>query len=426
MSKEVKTVGATAVSRRTLMKSAVAGAGVIGASGLCPGILRSAQAADDVVHIGASLPLTGPYEKVSKIYRDGYDFWTKMSGGKMTVAGQPRTVKWTIYDDENNASRTAQLTEKLISSDRVDLIAGSYGTDTVLAQGAIAGKHKRVTIQGGAASERVDEEIGGHTTFTLIASSKRYPAFAMDYLAKRSPAPKRVALITMDDPVYREMAEGVKEKVKEHGMQLVFEDVLPMKVQDLRPTALKLRGAGEIDILYNTGWDIICVKLVEEMSALGVNPKAFIGGHLTTSPTVKQTLGKKLTDVYGVTFWLPQFKYTDPHFKSPAEFADAFKKAYGYEPTYHAALSYALPMVYEAALRDADPTNPFDQAALRERIQKVKLETVWGPISFDKRGRIERGGAPVIQWQGPGPDAKVIFPSELAEAEGAYPKRPWA
>jgi branched-chain amino acid transport system substrate-binding protein len=426
MSKEVKTVGATAVSRRTLMKGAVAGAGVIGASGLSPGILRSAWAADDVVHIGASLPLTGPYEKVSKIYKDGYDFWTKMSGGKMTVAGQPRAVKWTIYDDENNASRTAQLTEKLISSDRVDLIAGTYGTDTVLAQGAIAGKHKRVTIQGGAASERVDEEIGGHTTFTLIASSKRYPAFAMDYLAKRSPAPKRVALITMDDPVYREMAEGVKEKIKEHGMQLVFEDVLPMKVQDLRPTALKLRGAGEIDILYNTGWDIICVKLVEEMSALGVNPKAFIGGHLTTSPTVKQTLGKKLTDVYGVTFWLPQFKYTDPHFKSPAEFADAFKQAYGYEPTYHAALSYALPMVYEAALRDADPKNPFDQAALRERIQKVKLETVWGPISFDKRGRIERGGAPVIQWQGPGPDAKVIFPSELAEAEGAYPKRPWA
>src|SRR3546814_3502760 len=72
----------------------------------------------DLVVFGASLPFTGPYEKVSKTVRDGYDFWRKTVGGKMTVAGKTREVKWIIYDDENNASRSAQLMEKLISDDK--------------------------------------------------------------------------------------------------------------------------------------------------------------------------------------------------------------------------------------------------------------------------------------------------------------------
>jgi len=58
-----------------------------------------------VIHIGASLPLTGPYEKVSRICKNGYDFWTKTYGGKMVVAGKEREVKWTIYDDERGGIR---------------------------------------------------------------------------------------------------------------------------------------------------------------------------------------------------------------------------------------------------------------------------------------------------------------------------------
>lgn len=409
-------------SRRSFLK-ATAGAGALTAM---PSLARIAMAQSGVVHIGASLPLTGPYEKVAKIYKDAYDFWSKTSGNKMVVAGKEMEVKWTIYDDENNASRTAQLTEKMISDDKVNLIAGAYGTDTVLAQGAIASKHKRVTIQAGAASSRVDEEIGGHTTYTLVGYTKNYPSLAMDFMAKQSPKPKRIALITMDDPVYQEFADGVKEKAKEHGFTVVMEDVLPMKVSDLRPTALKLKAAGELDLVYNTGWDLICVKLVEEMSALGVNPKAFVGGHLTTSPIVKQTLGTKIRDIIGVTLWLPQFRYKDPFFASPQAFSEKFQATYGYPPTYHAAMAYSIPILYQEVLRDANPADPFNQDAIREKLKKVNIETVWGPISFDNRGRIKRGGAPVLQWQGADPAPKVIYPGEIAESAGVYPKKTWA
>lgn len=384
-----------------------------------------AQAASTTVHFGASLPLSGPYEKVSRVYRDGYDFWTRTVGGKINVGGKMRDVKWSIYDDENNASRSAQLTEKLLTSDNVNVLVGGYGTDTILAQGSIAAKAKRVLVQGGAASHRVDEEIGGHTAFTLVGSARVYQMLAVDHLASCNPKPRTAAIVVLDDPVYQEHAEGIRQQCAKHGIKVVFEDLLPMNVQDLRPTILKLKRAGDIDLVFNTGWDLICIKLVEEMATFGVVPKAFVGGHLTTTPTVKQTLGKRLRDVYGVTFWLPQMKYSDPHFKSPAEFLEKFSKTYGYVPSYHAALSYTLPLLYELALKDADPSDPFNQARLRERLQGLQAETVWGPVSFDARGRINMGGVPVIQWQGEDPQPKVVYPSSLAETPGIYPRSGW-
>ncbi len=412
------------LSRRSVLKNSLIGAAglTIGSAGLARSVLA---AADGVVRFGASLPLSGQYEKVAKVYRDGYDFWTRTVGGKISVGGRTMAVQWSVYDDENNASRTAQITEKLISDDRVHCIAGAYGTDTVLAQGAIAAKHKYITIQAGAASNRIDQEVGGHTTFTLVGSASTYQALAVDYLASRNPKPKTAGIVVLDDPVYQEFAIGIRERCAQHGIEIVFEDVLPTNVQDLRPTVLKMKKAGNIDIVFNTGWDLICIKLVEEMSNLGFTPKAFVGGHLTTTPIVKQSLGTRLRDVIGVTFWMPQFKYKDPYFASPMEFYTKFQATYGYAPTYHAAMAYSIPLLYQMALENADLTDPFNQGALREAMRSIQTETVWGPISFNEKGRIDRAGVPVIQWLGDDPAAKIVYPAKLAETEGVYPRGSW-
>ena len=228
-------------TRRRLLKNTVVGGGALAAATVAPWLSRSAfaqGAGSDVIHIGASLPLTGPYEKVARICKDAYDFWTRTYNGKMVVAGKERQIKWTFYDDENNSSRVAQLTEKLLTSDKVDILVGSYGTDTILAQGAIVKKHGRVFVQTGASSIRVDEELGGHTAFTANGRVGTYGVGAMNFLAAKTPKPKRLALVIMDDPVYQEIADGVRQKCKEYGIDIAAEVVLPMNVQDLRPTAL--------------------------------------------------------------------------------------------------------------------------------------------------------------------------------------------
>ena len=413
------------VRRRAVLKAAGANALAGACTALGLPVARAQGSSADVIHIGASLPMTGPYEKVARICKDAYDFWTKTYGGEMVVAGRKRKIKWTLYDDENNPSRTALLTEKLLTSDKVDILVGSYGTDTVLAQGAIVKKYNRVFVQTGASSIRIDQELGGHTAFTANGLVSTYGGGAMEFLATKAPKPKSLALVIMDDPVYQEIASGVRERCKQHGIDVVSEIVLPMNVQDLRPAALKLRMA-KADVVYNTGWDVICVKLVEEMSAIGVNPKAFVGGHLTGSPMVRNTLGTKMDGIIGTAVWLPQFKYKDDKFASAQEFADKYKAEFGYVPTYQAAFSYIIPWIYQQVLRDANPSDPFNAASLRQRLAALNVrDSIWGPIAFDERGRIRRDAAPAIQWLGNPASEKIVSPTTMAEALGVYPKTPW-
>lgn len=411
----------TGATRREVLRGAS-----VAAASVALGLGKPAWAQKGVVKFGCSLPLSGSFEKVAKLYRSGYELWAEAVGNKIRVGDRELDVEWVFYDDEFNPARTAQLTERMITTDKVDCIVGTYGTDTILAQGAIARRYNKITIQAGAATRRVDDEIGGTTTFTLVPSGDSYPKLAIEFLAQMNPKPKRMATITYDDAAYKEMTASIKEAAKRLGIEHVLDIELPVNTEDLRPTALKLKREGNLDLVYSTGHDLPIIKLVQEMSALDVNVGAFVGGHLTTSPTVKTTLKDKLDYVYGVTLWLPQFKYRDPHFDSCQAFADKHKASKGFDPTYHSAMSYTIPLLYELALRDPSGGNPLDNQVIRKKLLAMKgVQTLWGPISFTEKGRIIGSGLPVIQWQGKDPALKVVYPRDLANAQAAYPTPAW-
>ena len=412
-------------SRRRFVKASI-GAGIASAAYL-PLLSKPAWAQKGVVKFGCSLPLTGSYEQVSKIYRNGYEFWAETVKNKIRVGDRELPVEWVFYDDEFNPARAAQLTERLITTDKVDCIVGTYGTDSVLAQSAIARRYGRITIQAGAASRRIDEEVGGETTFTLVANANLYPKLAMEFFSKLSPKPKRIATITYDDAANKEMAAAVKQMAGQLGMEHVLDVELPVSIKDLRPTVLKLKREGNIDIVYHTGHDVPLISLMQEAAALDFNPKAILGGYLTTVPNVKKTLGDKLRDVYGVAMWLPQFKYKDQYYASCQAFNDKYQASKGVPATYHAAMSYTIPHLYELALRDARGTDPFDNKAIRAKLLAMKaVESIWGPIQFSERGRIASPGLPVIQWQGQDPQLQVVYPDNLSTAKAQYPTAPWS
>lgn len=413
-------------SRRQFIKTAAAGA-ALSAVAYAPGLAKPAWAQRGVVKFGCSLPQSGNFEQVSKLYKAGYEFWSESVNHKVRVGDRELPVEWVFYDDEFNPARTAQLTERLITTDKVDCILGTYGTDTVLAQGAVARRYKKITIQGGAAAKRVDDEIGGDVTFTMVGSAGVYPKLAMEYLAAQNPKPRRVATITYDDAAYKEMTAAIKAMCPALGLEHVIDIELPVATQDLRPTVLKLKRERDIDLVYSTGHDVPLIKFIQECAALDFNPKAIVGGHLTTNPTVKTNLADKLQNVYGVTLWLPQFTYKDPHFASCQEFFDKFKAAKGFAPTYHCALAYTIPLLFEMAMRDGRGGDPLDNQVMRQKLVAMNnLETIWGPIKFSAKGRIESAGLPVIQWQGKDPALKVLHPAALKTGDIVYPTPPWS
>ena len=65
------------------------------------------------------------------------------------MAGKEYPLKFQLYDDENDPTKTAQLTEKLLTVDKADLLLSAYGTDPVMAQGSICKKYNKLLINGG-------------------------------------------------------------------------------------------------------------------------------------------------------------------------------------------------------------------------------------------------------------------------------------
>ncbi|MEJ2718793.1 MAG: ABC transporter substrate-binding protein, partial [Deltaproteobacteria bacterium] len=103
--------------------------------------------------IGVSVPLTGIFGKAGNLVKDAYTLWMEKVNAKGGINGHP--VKLIFYDDKSSPPTSAKLVEKLIVSDKVDLLLGGYGSSLVFAGSAVAEKNKYPMISGGASSNKL-------------------------------------------------------------------------------------------------------------------------------------------------------------------------------------------------------------------------------------------------------------------------------
>jgi ABC-type branched-subunit amino acid transport system substrate-binding protein len=195
-----------------------------------------------------------------------------------------------------------------------------------------------------------------------------------------------------------------------------------MNATDLSATVLKMKDR-QVDMVINTGWDRILASFVNEAVKYKMKLKVLDGGHATISPFLKETLGRRMKNIMGVSFWLPEAKTKDIHYKDSVEFGQKFEKRFGYEPGYHVALAYQLMTLYEVVLRDADPKNPFNTESLRRALLKVDKDMIYGRVRFNQKGRM-LSDMLVIQWQGDPPKPVIVHPAKNATGKLIYPSDP--
>jgi branched-chain amino acid transport system substrate-binding protein len=98
------------------------------------------------------------------------------------------------------------------------------------------------------------------------------------------------------------------------------------------------------------------------------------------------------------------------------DYADLYKKEFGYVPDYHPPQSTAAVEVYQAAL---EKTGSFDPQKVRDAIAATDLMTAYGPIKFDERGANIAKGMEVMQIQNGA--QVVVYPADAATGELVYP-----
>jgi branched-chain amino acid transport system substrate-binding protein len=366
-------------------------------------------AAQTPIKIGASMSVTGTYAKPGSYQKEGYDVCIDELNAKGGLLG--RKVELVIYDDQSQPATAVKLYEKLITEDKVDAVMGPYSSAVSEAVANVTEKYKKVMVAPLAATTSIFKK-GRKYIFMVITPAENYLDGLIDMAAKRGL--KTVAIINEDTLFPKASAAGTAEAAKKRGMQVVLQEAYPKGNTDFSALLVKIKAANPDVIAAGTYFDD-AVAITRQMKELNVNPKMYgvtVGGDL---PEFYDVLKQNAEYIYGATQWEPSLPYPGNQ-----EFADAYKKEFSHEPSYHSAAGYAGCLIYAEAAKRA---SSLEADKVREQLLKLETKTIFGEYKVDADGFQTAHKMVTFQWQG---EKKVtVWPDDLAHAKPRYPTPPW-
>jgi branched-chain amino acid transport system substrate-binding protein len=91
---------------------------------------REMSTTPEPIRIGYCLSLTGPLAGNSRSARLAHDIWREDINRRGGLLGRP--VELICHDDHADASLVPGIYQRLMDQDKVDLVIGGYGTNTIL------------------------------------------------------------------------------------------------------------------------------------------------------------------------------------------------------------------------------------------------------------------------------------------------------
>jgi len=376
--------------------------------------------------IGYADPLTGTFGRDGNLVKDAYNFWVERVNAKggIEVRGKRYPVELTVIDDQSNAAENAKFTEKLITEDKVDLILGGFGSDSVFAGSAVAEKYKYPLISGAASSNKLFER-GFKYYFSTLGKATEEIRGCVDIVRILSPKPRTGAILGSDILFTSLAAEGYRKYAAQNGIEIVHFELFPITLQDYNSMLVKVKQKNP-DLLFVGSHLMVAMKTIQGMKEIDFSPKMVAFSYGPTVPDFIKNLGKDSEYVVAASEWAPNLPYHDPLFGTARQFHENYFKKYGRPPDYveaaSAAGAYAMQIAVEK-LGIAPPARKEDRVRLMEELHRQKLMTFYGVVKFGADGANEAHPPVAVQVQ----KGKLVnvFPEEAAEAAPWYPMKPW-
>ena len=365
--------------------------------------------AQDTIKIGVALSETGNLADSAKHYWRGIELWrdkTNASGGLLD-----KKVEFVIYDDRSDAATSARLYERLITSDKVDLLVSTIGSAQAATATAVAEKHKRIMINGGGASESIQQRGFKHI-FQTAARISNY-VDGIDPLMKKYNV-KTMAFVARDYGAARDMEKTLKKMAEKNGVKIVLSEYFPSGNVDFSSQIARARQL-QPDLWVSVGYPNEAIEMVRQFHASNYMPKIFVHNGVAQEDFLKAT-GKEGEYAIGMSLYEPTLKTS-----GNTEFVRDFKAKYNYEPGYYSSFGYNSVYVLGEAVKKA---GSLDQEALRKVLTTMKIETVMGKHEVDPATGMQIGinGLLVQVING---KREIIWPDDLRTADAKIPVPGW-
>ena len=376
--------------------------------------------------IGCALPLTGVFGRDGNLVKDAYTYWAEVVNAKggITVKGKKCPVELLFFDDKSDKAESAKLVERLATHEKVDLVLGGFGSDSVFAASAISEKYKYPMISGGASSNKLFER-GFKYYFSTLGKATEEVRGCVEIAELLNPKPKTAAIIGSDILFTSLAAEGFKQYCKKQDIDVVYFELFPLSLDDYNSLLFKVKQKNP-DILLVGSHLKVALNVMKALKEVDFTPKMVAFSYGPTVPDFVKSLGKDAEYVVAAAEWAPNLNYKDPVFGTAKELNEKYFKRFGRYPDYVEVASIGGALVQQWAIEKLGLTPPLkeaDRVKIMEELHKMDSMTVYGKIKFGPDGaNVEH---PPVAVQVQGGKLTTVYPKNAQEKPPLYPAKPW-
>jgi branched-chain amino acid transport system substrate-binding protein len=384
-------------------------------------------AVEKTVTIGFTASLTGSLNVESTRQSNGLKLWMDQvnnAGGIKLADGTIVKFQSKFYDDESNKDRVQELYTKLVTEDNADFLISPYSSGLADASAVIAEQYGKIMITTGAASDGTYKK--GYTlVYQTYTPASHYLTGALDLLASLDANAKKIAIVHENDKFSTDVANALQAYAQGKGYDIVLMEGYDTGTTDFAPIINKIQAAAP-DAVMGGGHFADGQQFAKAMFEKNLAAK-FISLLVAPPEPTFAEIGDPAFGVVGPSQWEPLAAFTPDYGPTGSEFVEAYKAAYGEEPSYHAAGGFVAGLILQKAIETA---GSLDTQAVKAALDNTDMTTFFGHIKFDTTAEshgLQLGHSMVyIQWQKDA-DGKlvkqVVWPAEGKTADPIYPIR---
>ena len=384
----------------------------------------SAVLASDVIKVGCCLTLTGKYAKAGKFFKRGYEMAIEevnSKGGIQLKNGKKVKVKLILYDDKSDPTTAVNLSEHLITVDKVNVMLGSYSTSQVNAQSVVPEKYGVPYVNGGGASSFIYGR-GFKWIFGTLASISELSYTEMTLLKElidkgKLPKPCKIALSWENNAHGKDFEAGVKKGMKDYPgyFKLVLNEPFQKNTKNYAPLLIKVKGANADVYLSDCHFPQFSAQH-KQYSEMGLYHKFVSYGARGPEINARKSLGDAVNYLVAAQWWTPLLPY--PQSKA---FAKMYKKKYKEDISeWYPALAYETARILFKAIEIA---GSLDKKAIRDALENMEFKPaiVAGQvIKFNKKTHQATYPYVIVQNM-PGGKIVAVYPKNAATGEIVCP-----
>ena len=364
---------------------------LLGVSLLASGCAKQEPAATEkVVKIGLVMPLTGDVKTFGESSRNGFMMALEQANFK---AGDYK-IEYFIADDRNDATEAVNVTEKLISQDKVNAIVGPLTSKATIPASEVANAKKVVLISNTATNPKVTVDNGVRKPYIFRACFiDPFQGFVGAKFAIENLKAKTAAVMYDQGNDYTKgLAEEFKKNFEAMGGKIEAFEAYAQADVDFSAVLTNI-AKKNVDVLYLPDYYQKVSLIGKQARDKGIKA-AFLGGDGWDSPELdfKAMEGGYFTNHYHPGDTRPEVK----------KWVSEYKAKYGSEPDALATLAYDATNLLLNAIRTANSNDP---EKIREAMKATKnFPSVSGTTTFDENGNSVKAAA-ILQVK----DGKQVF-----------------